>query len=123
MENQEIDNSLESMVTATEVENAELNAVADAQMSSEAIDAVQSTTTDGENRINDTTEVKVDSNIENAKWYVLHTFSGYENVANNLNRVNVFDKDPLANIQSNVNDVYRRAEDDFATEADDDFLN
>ena len=34
-----------------------------------------------ENRIDDTTEVKVESNMANAKWYVLHTFSGYENVA------------------------------------------
>ena len=54
--------------------------VVDNAISSEAIEAVQ-TSTISENRIDDTTEVKVDSAIENAKWYVLHTFSGYENVA------------------------------------------
>ena len=54
--------------------------VVESSMSSEAIDAIETVSTN-DNRINDTTEEKVDAIIENAKWYVLHTFSGYENVA------------------------------------------
>ena len=49
-------------------------------VSEEAIDAVQ-TSSANLNKIDDTTEQMVDTAIENAKWYVLHTFSGYENVA------------------------------------------
>ena len=49
-------------------------------VSQQAIDAV-STVSANVNKIDDTTEIAVDSAIENAKWYVLHTFSGYENVA------------------------------------------
>ena len=78
MENEEILESVAEELTTTE--SIENNAVEEAQVSSEAIDAVVATTNEG-NRIDDTTEIKVDSNIENAKWYVLHTFSGYENVA------------------------------------------
>ena len=54
--------------------------VEESSISQEAIDAVE-TVSVVENRIDDTTEKKVDAAIENAKWYVLHTFSGYENVA------------------------------------------
>lgn len=46
----------------------------------EAIDAM-STVSVSADKIEDTTEIAVDSAVENAKWYVLHTFSGYENVA------------------------------------------
>jgi len=76
VENEEI---LESATEVNAYENVEI-APEEAQISNEAIDAVETTLNEG-NRIDDTTEVKVDSNIENAKWYVLHTFSGYENVA------------------------------------------
>ena len=54
--------------------------VIETPISEEAIDA-QVTTSASENLIDDTTEIKVDSAMEEAKWYVLHTFSGYENVA------------------------------------------
>ena len=74
MENEEI------LDNATELQATENNDIEVAQVSEEAIEAVETTSSDG-NLIDDTTEVKVDSNIENAKWYVLHTFSGYENVA------------------------------------------
>lgn len=50
-------------------------------LSQEAIDSQVSTTSTSENRIEDSTEIKVDKTMEDAKWYVLHTFSGYENVA------------------------------------------
>ena len=78
MENEEIIESvkdeeiLESQASVDMVENS--------QISEEAIEA-QSTAPVSENRIEDSTEVKVDSTMEDAKWYVLHTFSGYENVA------------------------------------------
>ena len=79
MENEEL---LETSVL-DEV-NTEENSIVDDTISSpvseEAIDAVTSSTT-SENIINDTTEIKVDVLSEEAKWYVLHTFSGYENVA------------------------------------------
>lgn len=54
--------------------------VIESSISEEAIDAVETVSADV-NRIEDSTELKVDAAIENAKWYVLHTFSGYENVA------------------------------------------
>lgn len=64
--------------------NTEENSIVDDTISSpvseEAINAVTSSTT-SENIIDDTTEIKVDLLSEEAKWYVLHTFSGYENVA------------------------------------------
>ena len=67
----------ESMnVNTTEVSQE----VIEDSISQEAIDAV-STVSANINKIDDTTEIAVDSAIENAKWYVLHTFSGYENVA------------------------------------------
>lgn len=55
--------------------------VIESTVSEESIDAISSTVGATDNLIHDTTEIKVDSNIESAKWYVLHTFSGYENVA------------------------------------------
>lgn len=78
MENEEIfekDEELE--VNTGETESQE---VAESAISDEAIDAVQSDTSNG-NLIDDTTEKAIDSDMEDAKWYVLHTFSGYENVA------------------------------------------
>ena len=55
--------------------------VIESSFSEEAINAVE-TVSANQNLIDDTTETPVDSSaIENAKWYVLHTFSGYENVA------------------------------------------
>lgn len=63
--------------TSIETNNEE---IIEEAISQEAIDAVE-TVAVSENRIDDTTEIAVDSAIENAKWYVLHTFSGYENVA------------------------------------------
>ena len=84
MENEEMIDSLSQESVVEEVVNQEENLGSDvltSQVSEEAIDAVVSSTSTNENRIDDTTEIKVDSNLENAKWYVLHTFSGYENVA------------------------------------------
>lgn len=75
MENEEMLDS----VAVEQIENP-VEEVQEASISEQAIDAVQTTSTK-ENLIDDTTEVKVDEAIENAKWYVLHTFSGYENVA------------------------------------------
>lgn len=78
MENEEIfekDEELE--VNTGETESQE---IAESAISDEAIDAVQSDTSNG-NLIDDTTEKTIDSDMEDAKWYVLHTFSGYENVA------------------------------------------
>ena len=74
MENEELMEALNSET----LENGE---VVSAQMSDEAIESVVSSNSATENLINDTTEIKVDSAMEDAKWYVLHTFSGYENVA------------------------------------------
>lgn len=54
--------------------------VIESTVTEEAVES-QATTSTNNNLIDDTTEVKVESAIENAKWYVLHTFSGYENVA------------------------------------------
>ena len=54
--------------------------VIESTVAEEAVES-QVTTSTNNNLIDDTTEVKVESAIENAKWYVLHTFSGYENVA------------------------------------------
>ena len=71
----EISNDIVEQESATMIDE-----VTEDTVSVEAIDSMQ-TTSVSENRIDDTTEVKVDSAIENAKWYVLHTFSGYENVA------------------------------------------
>ena len=78
MENEEIfekDEELE--VNTGETESQE---VAESAISDEAIDAVQSDTSNG-NLIDDTTEKTIDSDMEDAKWSVLHTFAGYENVA------------------------------------------
>ena len=81
MENEDILNPTEEQVATIEESVSELHdEVIESAVSTEAIDAVV-TSSANENRIDDTTEVKVDSAIEEAKWYVLHTFSGYENVA------------------------------------------
>lgn len=76
MENEEI----LDVVAEEQIDSTDNEVIEESPVSEEAIDAVE-TVSANENRIDDTTEVKVDSNIENAKWYVLHTFSGYENVA------------------------------------------
>ena len=81
MENEEmIDSKADNSVELVEVDVAITDEVIEDNVSEQAIDAIQ-TSNVSENRIDDTTEIKVDSAIENAKWYVLHTFSGYENVA------------------------------------------
>ena len=67
-------------IAQTPVENDDTESVETFAISNEAIDAVVSTSAN-ENRIDDTTEIVVDSQMEDAKWYALHTFSGYENVA------------------------------------------
>lgn len=72
-------NDLESTMAMEDQEIVSQEVVEDA-VSQEAIDSVV-TTTSSENKIDDTTEIKVDTARESAKWYVLHTFSGYENVA------------------------------------------
>ena len=69
-----INNNIDSLEDRVETD------IVESSISEEAIDAV-ATVSSSENRIDDTTERKVDAAIENAKWYVLHTFSGYENVA------------------------------------------
>ena len=76
----ENENNLETLTNDFVAQEVETTNVQESAISSEAIDAVV-TTSINENKIDDTTEQKVDSAIENAKWYVLHTFSGYENVA------------------------------------------
>ena len=78
MENEEIFEKNEELeVNTDETESQE---VAESAVSEEAIDAVQSDTSNG-NLIDDTTEKTIESDMKDAKWYVLHTFSGYENVA------------------------------------------
>lgn len=77
MENEELNETLDNL--ESETANTDLE-VMDSPISDEAIDAVESTVGSG-NLIDDTTETIVDSEKEEAKWYVLHTFSGYENVA------------------------------------------
>lgn len=82
MENEEILNSVaDEQVTTTDevIASSDLN-VEESQISEEAIEAVVSNT-QRENLIDDTTEIQVNSLVEEAKWYALHTFSGYENVA------------------------------------------
>lgn len=73
MENEEI-------VTKDILESEATQEIEEAVVSAEAIEA-QSTVSAKEDKIEDSTEVKVDASMEDAKWYVLHTFSGYENVA------------------------------------------
>lgn len=70
----------EEMIEKTEQETSSLDDVIESVDSDSAIDAVE-TKTVSKNLIDDTTEQVVDSENEEAKWYVLHTFSGYENVA------------------------------------------
>ena len=74
MENEELmEAKIDSIETSEEIQES--------AVSEQAIESVVSTTSLTENRIEDSTEIKVDSAMEDAKWYVLHTFSGYENVA------------------------------------------
>lgn len=81
MENEDILNPIEEQDATIEENASEIqDDVIESAVSAEAIDAVV-TSNVNENRIDDTTEIKVDSAMEEAKWYVLHTFSGYENVA------------------------------------------
>lgn len=75
MENEERFENIENSTPETIVEDVE-----EVKASDEAID-VTITTSKTQNLIDDTTEKAVDSDMEDAKWYVLHTFSGYENVA------------------------------------------
>ena len=77
----ENENNLESLTNDFVAQEENISTeVQESAVSQEAIDAVI-TTSANVNKIDDTTEQVVDSAIENAKWYVLHTFSGYENVA------------------------------------------
>ncbi len=76
MENEELKDTFETLETETNDEKE----IIESAVSDQAIDAVVSTVGSG-NLIDDTTEKTVDSEMEEAKWYVLHTFSGYENVA------------------------------------------
>ena len=80
MENENIVDMISNENVELEQSTTTTEEVIEDAVSNEAIDAVV-TSSISENRIDDTTEIKVDSAIENAKWYVLHTFSGYENVA------------------------------------------
>ncbi len=76
MENEELKDTFETLETETNDEKE----IVESAVSDQAIEAVVSTVGSG-NLIDDTTEKTVDSEMEEAKWYVLHTFSGYENVA------------------------------------------
>jgi transcriptional antiterminator NusG len=80
MENENIVESVSNEIIDESVMTTANEEIIEDSVAQEAIDAVE-TKSVSENRIDDTTELKVDSAIENAKWYVLHTFSGYENVA------------------------------------------
>ena len=80
MENEEMKDTFVDNESISEESSTIDNDTIESPISEEAIDAVNSSTT-SENIIDDTTEVKVDVQREDAKWYVLHTFSGYENVA------------------------------------------
>ena len=85
---------------------AELSSVTEAGVSNEAIDAQEVTSASG-NLIDDTTEKTIESNMENAKWYVLHTFSGYENVSKENLEI-VIDK---YNLQNRIFDIVIPMED------------
>ncbi len=76
MENEELKDTFETLETETNDEKE----IVESAVSDQAIEAIVSTVGSG-NLIDDTTEKTVDSEMEEAKWYVLHTFSGYENVA------------------------------------------
>lgn len=104
MENEEMNFVPENdQIADTVITNEE--SVENAQISNEAVDSVSSSLT--ENRIDDTTEIVVDSKMEDAKWYALHTFSGYENVAKeNLEIV----KDKY-NLQERIFDIVYPMED------------
>jgi len=77
VENEDLIESLNDNQIAETTDN---NDVIDAQVSNEAIESMTTVST-SENIITDTTELKVDAKSEDARWYALHTFSGYENVA------------------------------------------
>ena len=85
---------------------ASTSSVTDAVVSQEAIDAQEVSNASG-NLIDDTTEKTIDSNMENAKWYVLHTFSGYENVSKENLEI-VIDK---YNLQNRIFDIVIPMED------------
>ena len=102
MENKDLINS----VAENDVITSNSTEVAETLVSEEAIDAVSSSV-GSENKIEDTTEIVVDSAMEDAKWYALHTFSGYENVAKeNLEIV----KDKY-NLQERIFDIVYPMED------------
>ena len=104
MENEEIFEKNEELeVNTDETESQE---VAESAVSEEAIDAVQSDTSNG-NLIDDTTEKTIESDMKDAKWYVLHTFSGYENVAKENLEI-VIDK---YNLQHRIFDIVIPMED------------
>lgn len=86
--------------------DASTSSVTDAVVSQEAIDAQEVSNASG-NLIDDTTEKTIDSNMENAKWYVLHTFSGYENVSKENLEI-VIDK---YNLQNRIFDIVIPMED------------
>ena len=68
MENEELKDTFETLETETNDEKE----IVESAVSDQAIDAVASTVGSG-NLIDDTTEKTVDSEMEEAKWYVLHT--------------------------------------------------
>ena len=80
MENEDLKDTLALDSDINVEENSTIDDTISSPISDEAIEAVNSSTS-SDNIINDTTEIKVDIQSEDAKWYVLHTFSGYENVA------------------------------------------
>lgn len=80
--------------------------IVEESVSAEALDA-QEVTGVSHNLIDDTTEKTIDSNMENAKWYVLHTFSGYENVSKENLEI-VIDK---YNLQNRIFDIVIPMED------------
>ena len=102
----EFENNVETLADNLNDSVVDSQEVIESAVSQEAIDAVV-TSSVSENRINDTTEEKVDSAIENAKWYVLHTFSGYENVAKENLEI-VIDK---YNLQERIFDIVIPMED------------
>ncbi|MBE5736635.1 MAG: transcription termination/antitermination factor NusG [Clostridiales bacterium] len=67
-------------IEATDTTEQASEVIEESVVAEEAVEAI-ATTSVSKNLIDDTTEIKVVSSAENAKWYALHTFSGYENVA------------------------------------------
>lgn len=102
MENEEIIEKEDLTIDAEK----QLDDVVEDTVSSEVLDA-QEVTSANQNLIDDTTEKAIDSNMENAKWYVLHTFSGYENVSKENLEI-VIDK---YNLQNRIFDIVIPMED------------